>query len=222
MALRAEVEELFEPFQGCWNLPHLKDAGILILVKGDKPVRDQADAFLEGDDETRARMRRELKIVPKVEPSAPRVTTETRPYKITSKEWSYIHSLHRAGVSKREIAARLKVSRPTVDRALARSTPWVPIDDLKKRRLRNLTKHLEQWALSAKMICLGREVPPEQWVEVMKNPCSDAEHEAFIDFVYHLYVCKKVPRPKIASMLETLEVEVSTALASRGIVPGSR
>lgn len=65
------------------------------------------------------------------------------------------------------------------------------------------------------MILHGRDLPEDNWREILTNPSTAAELEAFADYVFYLRH-RKTTVEKIAKMLKTNESEVRSALASRG------
>lgn len=84
-----------------------------------------------------------------------------------------------------------------------------------KRRMRRLKTRIEQWTADCKNICVGRGLDPEKWVEVLTNPVSAVELEAFADFCFFLLRCRKMTPERVAGMLQTNVSEVRAAIAGR-------
>ena len=84
-----------------------------------------------------------------------------------------------------------------------------------KRRVRRLKKRIEQWKATAQNICVGRDLNPAEWVEVLSNPTSAVELEAFADFCFFLIKCQGMRPDQAAGMLQTNESEVRAAIAGR-------
>ncbi len=110
----------------------------------------------------------------------------------------------KAAIARRDEKRRAK-SKPRVKSTLSK---------IQQQKLTRLKKRIAQWKPEAKLICLGRDIPTEKWVEVMLNPVSAEECEAFTDFVYFLRH-RKIHTGLIASMLNCSKLEVETALGYR-------
>lgn len=88
-----------------------------------RDVHPEADAFLDATEEERERLRKKYETdrvrLRAAAVAAPRpLPREQRPDKIDDKLRGYIQQAVRVGVSQRELARRLNVSRATIDRAL--------------------------------------------------------------------------------------------------------
>ncbi len=84
-------------------------------------------------------------------------------------------------------------------------------------RTKPMRRAIQAWKTDAVVVMLGRDLPVSDWLEVLTNPVSAVEIEAFTDFCFFLRQCKRVSIPRISSMLETNEVAIRFALASRGV-----
>jgi hypothetical protein len=88
--------------------------------------------------------------------------------------------------------------------------------DLCKYCFNLMAKSIDSWKSTAQCVCVGRDLKPSEWKEILTNPSTREELEAFTDFVHFLVKCRDVEIPVVAIMLQTNESEVRSALASRG------
>ena len=153
-------------------------------------------------------------------------------------DYERIRSLARAGLSQREIAKRMNVSRPTIARALERDRKKVgrPRADGKlekvtmaekvkqnreRRFLKNVSAWCEEYETKAKVVAVGRDLDPKQWAAVLLNPKTEDERAARADFVFWLRHVRSVAPKWIGVMLDMTPAEVEASIAGR-IVPTKR
>lgn len=83
------------------------------------------------------------------------------------------------------------------------------------QRKKTMTSCIEKWQEQAKVICVGRDIPPNEWRLVLLGPTSGSDYEARRDFIYFLFHCKKRRKRDIATMLNLSTVEVEAELSQR-------